>query len=70
MGTGIIIDERGYIITNYHVVEGVKRIRVTWPTDPPWSPNWSPTIRKTDLAIIKIPERRLPGDSRWHCPTT
>ena len=29
MGTGIVIDERGYIITNYHVVEGVSRIRVT-----------------------------------------
>ena len=29
MGSGIIIDERGYIITNYHVVEGVKRIRAS-----------------------------------------
>src|SRR5262245_49529586 len=23
MGTGIVIDPRGYILTNYHVVEGV-----------------------------------------------
>src|SRR5438309_2024928 len=29
MGTGIIIDERGYIITNYHVVDGVRKIVVT-----------------------------------------
>jgi len=29
MGTGIVIDERGYIVTNYHVVEGVERIQVT-----------------------------------------
>ena len=29
MGTGIIIDPRGYVITNYHVVEDVDNIRVT-----------------------------------------
>src|SRR5262245_23353772 len=29
MGTGIIIDSRGYILTNYHVVEGVSNIQVT-----------------------------------------
>src|SRR5437899_3125240 len=28
MGTGIIIDPRGYIVTNYHVVEDVNVIRV------------------------------------------
>lgn len=29
MGTGVVIDSRGYIVTNYHVVEGVRRIEVT-----------------------------------------
>ena len=29
MGTGVVIDERGYILTNYHVVEGVRKIEVT-----------------------------------------
>ena len=29
MGTGIIFDERGYILTNYHVVQGVASIIVT-----------------------------------------
>src|SRR5437764_1445493 len=29
MGTGTIIDERGYILTNYHVVSDVRRIEVT-----------------------------------------
>src|SRR5262249_4429346 len=28
MGTGVIIDPRGYIITNHHVVEDVNAIRV------------------------------------------
>ena len=29
MGTGVVIDPRGYAVTNYHVVEGVRRIEVT-----------------------------------------
>jgi serine protease Do len=29
MGTGVIIDRRGYIVTNYHVVDEVGRIEVT-----------------------------------------
>jgi serine protease Do len=29
MGTGVIIDSRGYVLTNYHVVEDVKEIQVT-----------------------------------------
>ena len=29
MGTVVIVDERGYIVTNYHVVEGVRQINVT-----------------------------------------
>src|SRR5438067_656423 len=29
MGTGIVIDERGYIITNFHVVDGVRKLEVS-----------------------------------------
>ena len=29
MGTGIVIDPRGYILTNYHVVKGVEEIETT-----------------------------------------
>ena len=29
MGTGVVVDARGYVVTNYHVVEGVRRIEVT-----------------------------------------
>ena len=30
MGTGIVIDARGYILTNFHVVDGVREIQVTY----------------------------------------
>ena len=29
MGTGVVIDSRGYILTNYHVIDGVREIQVT-----------------------------------------
>lgn len=29
MGSGIIMDERGYIVTNYHVVKGLQNIQIT-----------------------------------------
>lgn len=54
MGTGIIIDERGYIITNYHVVEGVGRIQVTLHDDSELVAQLIAHDPKTDLAIIKI----------------
>jgi len=55
MGTGIIIDERGYIITNYHVVEGVKRIRATLADGSTVIAELVANDPKSDLAIIKIP---------------
>ncbi len=54
MGTGIVIDERGYIITNYHVVEGVSRIRVTMADESTAVAELIANDPKTDLAIIKI----------------
>jgi serine protease Do len=54
MGTGVVIDERGYIITNYHVVEGVARIQVTLHDDSEQIAQLIAHDPKTDLAIIKI----------------
>lgn len=54
MGTGIVIDERGYIVTNYHVVEGVGRIQVTTATGQTVVAELVSRDTKTDLAIIKI----------------
>ena len=48
MGTGIVIDERGYIITNFHVVDGVKKIEVTLADgDQLHAHSWFPPIRST-----------------------
>lgn len=54
MGTGVVIDERGYIITNHHVVEGVKKIEVTLHDEKNYIATLVSHDPKTDLAIIKI----------------
>lgn len=54
MGTGIIIDSRGYIITNYHVVEGVSQIQVSLHDDRDVVARLVAHDSKTDLAVIKI----------------
>lgn len=59
MGTGVVIDERGYIITNHHVIEGVRQIQVTLCDQRSFPARLVARDPQTDLAIIKInaPER-------------
>ena len=54
MGTGVIIDPRGYIVTNYHVVEGVRRIEVTLASGRTTHATLLSHDPRTDLAVIKI----------------
>lgn len=58
MGTGIIIDERGYIVTNFHVVEGIRKIQVTTFDRNVFTANLVARDTETDLAIIKINARK------------
>ncbi len=61
MGTGVIIDERGYIVTNHHVVEGVPKIHVTLSDDSTYIARLLSFDAATDLAIIHIDAgRELP----------
>jgi serine protease Do len=54
MGTGVLIDPRGYIATNYHVVEGVQRIQVTLFDRTSYVARLVAREPASDLAIIKI----------------
>ena len=54
MGTGVVIDERGYIVTNFHVVEGVGRIKVTLHDGTTTIARLVNHDPRTDLAIIKV----------------
>jgi len=54
MGTGVVIDERGYILTNHHVVDGVKEIQVTLADERTHVATLISHDSKSDLAVIKI----------------
>jgi serine protease Do len=54
MGTGIIIDPRGYIITNQHVVEDVNTIRVRLADGGSYPARMLARDHECDLALLKI----------------
>ena len=54
MGTGVVIDPRGYIVTNHHVVNGVRKIRVSLADGKECSAKLIQRDEDTDLAIVKI----------------
>lgn len=58
LGSGVIVDSKGYIITNRHVVEGADRVRVKLADDPEGSLGHDAKVigtdQETDLAVIKI----------------
>ena len=54
MGTGVVIDARGYAVTNFHVVDGVHEIEVTLASGRTVAAHLISHDRRTDLAVIKI----------------
>ncbi|MEO1618330.1 MAG: trypsin-like peptidase domain-containing protein [Planctomycetota bacterium] len=61
MGTGIIIDPSGYVITNYHVVEDVDNIRVTLHDGTVTTAELIAARPRNDLALVKVrTSRSLP----------
>jgi len=67
MGSGVIIDSSGYILTNNHVIEGAKEITVTLANGRTLQGVLKGTCSATDIALIKVDEKNLPtvefGDS-------
>ncbi len=54
MGTGIVIDPRGYIITNFHVVEDVNTIRVGLNDGSTHHARVLARDAESDLALLKV----------------
>lgn len=52
-GSGIIMDERGYIVTNYHVIADNDTIRVVFSDDTEAEAEVVGYDRRTDLALLK-----------------
>src|SRR5438270_7247634 len=66
LGSGVIVDSKGYIVTNRHVVERADRIRVKLLDDPKGYQGHDAKVigtdSETDLAVIKIDmDKALPA---------
>lgn len=60
IGSGVIISEDGYIVTNNHVIEDASDIEVLLFDNRTFKAKLIGTDPSTDLALIKISERDLP----------
>lgn len=68
LGSGFVIDDAGYIVTNRHVVEGADDIDVQFSTGKSFKAKLVGEDAKTDVALLKItPQGKIPkvplGDS-------
>ncbi len=54
VGSGVIIDKKGYILTNNHVIEKANKLKVTTSDGNVYDGIVVGTDKHTDLAIIKI----------------
>ncbi|MGD9672040.1 MAG: S1C family serine protease [Candidatus Nitrosocosmicus sp.] len=54
VGSGVIIDKKGYILTNNHVIEKANKLKVTTTDGNMYEGNVVGADKQTDLAIIKI----------------
>ncbi|MBT8329451.1 MAG: DegQ family serine endoprotease [Desulfofustis sp.] len=59
-GSGVIISEDGYILSNNHVVDGAKEVSVTLANKNEYSAEVIGLDPKTDLAVLKIEAKDLP----------
>lgn len=59
-GSGVIVSEDGYIVTNNHVVNGATDITVTMNNRKNYTARVIGTDPNTDLALIKIDAKNLP----------
>ncbi|MCK4777102.1 MAG: trypsin-like peptidase domain-containing protein [Actinomycetia bacterium] len=59
-GSGVIIDEMGYILTNNHVVADADEIFVTLPSGEDVPGKVLGKDRETDIAIVKVERENLP----------
>ena len=59
-GSGVIISEDGYIVTNNHVIKGSDKIEVVLNNQKSYVADLIGTDPNTDIALLKIEEQGLP----------
>jgi len=60
LGSGVIFDERGYILTNHHIVRGSRSVGVVLPDGRSYQGEVLGGDRRCDIALVHIPGGELP----------
>ena len=63
MGSGFVISDDGYILTNHHVIDGADTIQVLFADRLEYSAEIVGSDRRSDLALLKIEAEDLPNRS-------
>lgn len=53
-GSGIVVDERGYVLTNHHVIQGLDKIRVQFVDTAELPAKVVDSDKSLDLALLKV----------------
>jgi S1-C subfamily serine protease len=54
LGSGFVVDKAGHIVTNFHVVDGAKQVRVSFSSGASMKATVVGTDPSSDLAVLKI----------------
>ncbi len=60
LGSGVIVDKRGYVFTNYHVIQNAERLQVTLSDGKTYAASLVGSAPSYDLALIKLEGDNFP----------
>jgi S1-C subfamily serine protease len=64
VGSGIVIDTRGHILTNNHVIDGTDRLRVTFGNSKQVNAKVIGKDKETDLAVVRAELRDIDSNGK------